>query len=384
VQWHSLHVHYYDDIDGLVVDGVQPLFDRIRDRVPTAYYIRHWKRGPHLRLNVHTDADTFDMVVRPAATDVLGDFLATRPSRAVVDPERWLPMHQRLAELEHEDGPLLPWRPDNSVHVVPYDRRLHVLGNELAADLLAEFYARTTDLAFVMTRHVRNGGQRLRLAFDLLVAVAQGLVAGGIRYGFVSYRSHAEAFLTAWPESTGQRGGWDRFYRTHAPALIRRVRDVVAALDGEPPAADPGSAAADPDSGRGSPAVALVRRWVDALRPFERRGYELVASGRLTIDPPSPGQPVREPSLTEVSPFHRALADNDWFEQRVRPSPGFAAYRLVLNYTYLQLTRLGVTPVERFLLCHLAANAVEDAYGCSALDVVRQTDGTPVASKGRS
>jgi hypothetical protein len=40
----------------------------------------------------------------------------------------------------------------------------------------------------------------------------------------------------------------------------------------------------------------------------------------------------------------------------------------MLNLTYLMLTRLGISPAERFLLCHLAANAVEDQYGVSAID----------------
>jgi hypothetical protein len=46
----------------------------------------------------------------------------------------------------------------------------------------------------------------------------------------------------------------------------------------------------------------------------------------------------------------------------------------MLNYTYLHMTRLGITPTERFLLCHLAANAVEECYGVSAFELV----GAPV------
>jgi hypothetical protein len=53
--------------------------------------------------------------------------------------------------------------------------------------------------------------------------------------------------------------------------------------------------------------------------------------------------------------------------------PRFLRYRLMLNYTYLHLTRLGVPGLHRYLLCHLAANAVEEVYGVSALDLVLQT-----------
>ena len=48
---------------------------------------------------------------------------------------------------------------------------------------------------------------------------------------------------------------------------------------------------------------------------------------------------------------------------------------LALNCTYLHLTRLGVQPVERLMLCHLAANAVEDAYGTGALSITSSGGG---------
>ncbi|WP_345406501.1 hypothetical protein [Nonomuraea salmonea] len=38
---------------------------------------------------------------------------------------------------------------------------------------------------------------------------------------------------------------------------------------------------------------------------------------------------------------------------------------MLLNYTYLHLTRLGLTPLDRFRTCHLLADAVEDVYGVS-------------------
>ncbi|MFC7111084.1 hypothetical protein ACFQQB_68225 [Nonomuraea rubra] len=45
---------------------------------------------------------------------------------------------------------------------------------------------------------------------------------------------------------------------------------------------------------------------------------------------------------------------------------------MLLNYTYLHLTRLGLTPLDRFRTCHLLADAVEDVYGLSGLDALRR------------
>ncbi len=52
--------------------------------------------------------------------------------------------------------------------------------------------------------------------------------------------------------------------------------------------------------------------------------------------------------------------------------PDFLRYRVVLNYTYLHLTGLGLTPLDRFRACHLLANAVEEVYGVSGLESMRR------------
>jgi hypothetical protein len=360
MRWHSIHVHYYHaDLDGLVLDAVRPLFAAVAGEVTGAYFVRHWRQGPHLRLNLRADPRRFDSRVRPTAERMLRDYLIRRPSRAAPDPHRLLPLHRRLAAMERETGPLLPWRPDNSVHVARYDPRVAVLGSEVAAELQADFLTASTGSAFEMIDHIRAGGQRPRIAFDLLIAIGHAL-GGGIAQGAVSYRSHAESFLATEPtEPTGpdgadqpgadpdrRRAAWDQHYRQHAPSLVDRVRRVVAAVDGT------------------GPPVPFVREWVDLLSGYRDRARPLLANGAL----PAPAGPEPDPpSRLWRSEFHRALATNDDYQRRVRHSLGFRLWRLVLNYTYLQLTRVGLTPSQRFLVCHLAAGAVEDAYGVSAL-----------------
>ena len=350
--WRSYHVHYYDDdTSGLVLDAIQPFVERIAPHVDAVYHVPHWLRGPHVRINVDASPAVTDAVVRPALDDCVGRYLTERPSRAVVDADTMLAQHTRLAELEHEDGAIAPLRPDNSIHEGDYDQRLHVLGGKPAARLLADFYSATTPLAFDMLAHLRDGGQRVGLAFDLMVATAHGLSGIGLHRGFVSFRSHAEAFLSWWPEAEGLRQAWDRHYAVHAGALTARVRAVTAAVDA------------------GAAGPRFVRPWLDALRPFGVRGGELISSGALSMNPPWANRYSDDDEvITELarkSPFHNRERpageeiDEVWFSQ----------YKLMLNYTYLHLTRVGLSPVERFLLCHLAANAVEEIYGIPATEV---------------
>jgi hypothetical protein len=43
----------------------------------------------------------------------------------------------------------------------------------------------------------------------------------------------------------------------------------------------------------------------------------------------------------------------------------------VRAWAVLQISQLGLVPVQRMRTCHLAANAVEDTYGVSAVDMIR-------------
>lgn len=348
MNWQSVHVYYYDidNQDSVILDGVRPLFADIHARVPEAYFVRHWIRGPHLRLNFHTDHESFVTVVRPAIEEIVGGHLRAHPSTVDLDAAGQLPLHRRLAGLEAEPGPLLPWHPDNTIQPADHDRRLPVLGSQEMADLLADFYVGTTDLGFQALDRVRRREEsRLGVAFDLMIATCHVFYRGGITNGFLSFRSHAEVFLHSWLGGGALRPVWDRHYSRQADTLVQRVRAIVAALDREQ--------SATPFAG-----------WVDAVTPIAQRGLELMKVRRRTEDQDRWGR------LAELSPFHRVLESGTQWHER-RDSDWFAGFRMVLNFLYLHLTRLGVTPTERFLLCHLAANTVENAYGVSALELAR-------------
>ncbi|MFD5066806.1 thiopeptide maturation pyridine synthase [Streptomyces sp. NPDC058369] len=368
MMWRSFHVHYYEqDRNALLLDAVRPFVERIAPQVNGVHYLLHWLRGPHVRLHVDAAPEVFDSLVLPALDELVRGHLAARPSTAVVDTAAMLAQHERLAGLEHEAGPLSPLLPDNTVHEAPYDRRLHVHGGPQAADLLADFYNETTPFAFEMIERLRGGAQLAGLAFDTMIASAHGLSGVELRQGFVSFRSHAEAFLSWWPEAEGLREAWDRHYAAHSGLLATRVRAVLRSVE-----------AAEKAPGAGG--SGLVPRWLAAAAPVLRRGRALIAAGDLSMDPPWAGRTsLDDPEVAELarrSTFHNhrrpegVEVDRLWFDQ----------YRLTLNYTYLHLTRLGLSPVERFLLCHLAANTAEDLYGVPATGVLLPAPGEPVFS----
>ncbi|MFI9359222.1 thiopeptide maturation pyridine synthase [Streptomyces lydicus] len=352
--WHSLHVHHHDEAaePELILGAVRPAFAAVRPWVDGAWFGRHWLRGPHLRLNFRTDVTTWRARVRPVVVDAVTDYLRSRPSTVRLDERALAPVHERLAQLEMETGPRQPWVPDNTVVERPYDHRLQVLGSYRAAELLAGFLSDTNDLAFRMYERLRTDPLSV-LALDLMwttaAAAAIPFEEGGapIERGVLSLRSHADAFLSRTHDPVAYRARFDERFRRQEAALCARLRAVEAAL-------------AEPE-GAG---VAFVREWARAVRRHQRIAQPLLASGEVSMGGAAlaPRMPTRQ-----VSEFHQLLQSDHGHTDFLADDAWFASFRLVMNYLYLHLNRLGLAPVDRGLLCHLAAHTVEGVHGTTAV-----------------
>ncbi|MFJ5679428.1 thiopeptide maturation pyridine synthase [Streptomyces sp. NPDC093097] len=357
--WRSIHVHHHDEAaePELILRAVRPAFEAVAPWVGGAWFGRHWLLGPHLRLNFRTDeADWIDRV-RPTVVVALEDHLRGHPSTARLDEAALAPVHARLAALEMETGPLHPWAPDNTVRERPYDHRLPVLGSLRASELLADFLSDTNDQAFRAYAQVRDGGGLSLLALDLLWTTASvaavPFAEGGapIERGFLSLRSHADAFLSRTREPAALRAEFDARFRRQEAALCDRLRAVESTLAG------------------GAGPVPFVADWAAAVRRHQRIAHPLLASGEVSMGGAAlaPRMPTRQ-----LSEFHALLQSDHGHQDFLRTDDWFASFRLVMNYLYLHLNRLGLKPVDRGLLCHLAACTVESVHGVDAVGSFRQ------------
>lgn len=347
--WHNVQIYYYDDErrDDLILDCVRPLFTSLAPR--PSFFLRHWLRGPHLRLRFHTTADDFDRVVGPAVTEVVGGWLAAHPSTVCVDEAKLLAAHERLAKREREPGPLSPLYPDNSIQYLPCDRRIEVLGSEAAAALVEDFYVDTTEATFAMLDHIRTGTSRLNLALDLMWATARAI--GSVKKGYVSYRSHSEVKIMLAADPAGLRAFFEQQYRNRAAALRERLDQVLGTLDG-----------ARDD-------VPFVREWAKAMTRLRAQAEPLIADGAITLSTRGPGEWFND-EVVAHSAFHRELAHNPAHLEMMRTSVRFHVFRVLTNCSYLHLTRLGIRPFERSLLGFLVSEAAEERFGVSAVELV--------------
>jgi len=344
MNWRTVCVSYHDTstMDDLILDGVRPAFAELSG---AAYFLRHWRRGPHLRLNILATEEELQATVLPVLQRTIGGYLRAHPSTAAMDLAVLLPEHRRLAAAERDRGPLWPPRPDNRLELEPYDSRADVLGGEPGAELIADVYSATTAAAFGALDAMRTERQRLWTAFDLMVATAHAFCPSGLPLGYVSYRAHAETYLVDLAQQQRMRAEWERINDEVRPALHARLADIVST-----------------DARSGPPG-----EWIAALAGVSERCFAVLDTGALRMDDYEFG--MRPPP--QASPFVRELMTNRDFHDRVLPSAPFRHYRLLLNLLYLQLTRLGVRPAERYLLGYLVANTVEEAYGVDAITQLR-------------
>ncbi|WP_190815582.1 thiopeptide maturation pyridine synthase [Saccharopolyspora pogona] len=355
-EWHGVQVYFYEENkDDLILNCVRPLFGRLAPFAERMFYTRHWLRGPHLRLSYLASEGDFTNVIHPETERTVARYLTENPSTAEIDEEELLAVHRAVAEQEQQPGPFVPFHPDNSVQLAPYDRRIPVLGSAVAAELLEGFYHETNAQAFAALDDVRSGRSRLTTAFDLMVATAHAMWPG-INRGFISFRSHAEGFIARAGDPQRRRAFCEEKYRAQKAGLRRRLVAVLDGLDGLD----------------GDGEVPLVREWVAVLGRYRSRVRPLIASGEVSFVAAEQGyaQQSWDPQMLAHSTFHSLLQGEGGRMARLQRDPDFLAFRFALNYLYLHLNRIGVRPVERFVLCHLVANTVEDHYGISAHDFV--------------
>src|SRR5579875_2973829 len=100
--WQSVHVYYYDEQkkDALLLDCVQPLFVQARPITPRLFFVRHWLRGPHLRLRFYCSPTQFAVALKPLIESIVGSYLRQHPSSAHLDEEQLKGLYATLARQE--------------------------------------------------------------------------------------------------------------------------------------------------------------------------------------------------------------------------------------------------------------------------------------------
>jgi hypothetical protein len=362
LNWYALRIAYFGDRGPLLLGPVARALEIAKGDagVEQAFFLPHWKFGPHVDLVVRCDSESYALRVLPAMQAVLEEWIAAHPSSAAIDPQEYEKTSKWIGTFEIDSGPYLPLLKDNSVTPVPYVRPRTLLVPEVAASkermlsdcsglILALYGLKDLDReAFFITLHA-------------MLVVTANTVTPGVREGYMSMRSHADYFFAAHDSDNALRRRFEAVDLKNKEKLDQATRAVAS---GEYAAA-----------GLPGPFLAIIEEWARVQADIDARSKhivalryeELIAQNDQFMDmatemrqdvPDDFFNKIAQRQISEIgAAFIQTRAGKEALQR-----PEFLAYRINVNFFYALLPLLEVAPIQKFLLCHLLSNSVERVY----------------------
>ncbi|CCH32672.1 lantibiotic dehydratase C-terminal domain-containing protein [Actinosynnema sp. NPDC047251] len=335
VTWLDHRVYRSTSHDAVIAEQLAPLLDDVAGQCALRQIFREWQGGPNIRVSLLVDGSTAADVAS-ALRHRLG---AAEPGTPAARPAADL----ELALREGVDDDLPP-QPDNSVLRIAHPDRAPVLGGADAVALFDRFHHLSTGAAIDSLRAA--GGERpaarMRLAVALMLLCATRF-PGPLRLGGMSFRSHVEGAIMESATPDRLRAELSRLSERWLPRLTPLVELVLrSARTGEP---------------LHLPGLAAFTDGVEGLVPEARR---LLALDRLRLPLTGRhGETSWDESVLARSPFHARLQRDPRWLAAAASDPVLRLHRVLVNWTYLHLTRLGVTPGQRLALGQVVADVVD-------------------------
>lgn len=172
----------------------------------------------------------------------------------------------------------------------------------------------------------------------------------GVPLGFLSYRSHAEAFLASSPNPQAARDMVSEKYARVATTMEGLVDAVLAQSEG-----------------RGPVVSRPARQWFEGVRPAKPTATDLFRTGSELVVRDKPAQ---DGTALDESSFHRIVSASGGLRDFLNRDPAFLAARLLTSLLYLGLHSAGIALAERYFLCYAVSRACEVLYETDALAVL--------------
>lgn len=256
---------------------------------------------------------------------------------------------------------------DNSVTLTAYRPKAALRIAELAESKQV-FLGDALDLSLDLLALKEQDTETLSLTLiSMMVVCGMTYQPDGLSRGFMSYRSHAEYFFAAYDGDGQIRKKFDQI----EVSMGRKVNAIVKAIDVNRIDTLPLPKAH----------CEIIARWAHVVSQTARRNEEIVRTHHealkvdttfddlvRTVSVSVPEDFQAKSQAREVSQLGKAFEHEEGL--RLRSSVEFMAYRTTVNFFYLLLPTLGVSPVQKFCFCHLLANAAERHFGISWQEIV--------------
>jgi len=366
--WRTLRIAYFaKDRTDLLLGPVREAVEAVRARFGASEMMlqTQWKLGPHLELSFKDAVQ--DGEILSLVSSIVQPWMDGHPSTESLDPDAYAALSAKLGMSELEPGPYLPLLSDNTISLVEY-RAARALPLAELVQSKHLFLAEALDLQFELLALKRDDADAFSMTLIAMMAVCgTSYVPHGLSKGFMSFRSHAEYFFAAYDGQGRMRAQFDALDAAKS-AQVDAV--LLAVSDGS-----------TDDLPLPDPHRDILRRWWGIVGRTADRNMRIVRENHdVLLADETFDHLVEDVSTTAPIDFQkraRAKATSELgsaFDEeeghRIQSSAEFIAYRTTVNFFYLILPTLGVSPVQKFCFCHLLANGAERHFNVSWREIV--------------
>jgi|GEM_PF-6144876 len=361
MQWIILRVAYFDrQNQSVLTECISPVIQHAQQSgtFQRCFASRHWLYGPHIDIYfAYQQPKAAEQQLQQYEQQIAG-WLAQNPSRMSLDVAQYLAQSAKLGEAELIAGPYGPLLTDNSVSRVAYQPDVELLRGPAMVQMKEDYCHQMMPIAIDLLQLKQQDKHAflLKLA-EMLAIVAHTFAFDGIKRGHLSLRSHLEFFLANHDPQGKLRQHYQQQDQHFASAMdnaLQRVHQQFSALTFYQQL-DPLLAAWCQLVHRlkGQACDVVLNNYQQLADPSH---FDDVANNRVALD--LQGQPYfQQGAFFEL--MYKQGADN------ILTSRQFMIYRTMVNQFYYSFLLLGVSPLEKHLLCALVANATERFYQIS-------------------
>ena len=357
--------YHSEDNTALVLGPVKQIVEAIGSHVASedTFVAPHWKFGPHVDIVVRTDHETMYEKIWPVAAPIIREWLEQHPDQTEIDPTAYNALSQKLGITELESGPFLPLYANNSFFIAPYIENEALMITPVA-DSKALFLGRAFPHAMRLLeiKRERGGDFFFVMLVTMLAMIGRTFRLGGLARGYISFRSHADFFFAAYDEGDSLRTRFNLLDQKLGGEIDKAISAVLQENSTPMPN--------DEDS-----LNSFLLEWDHIVRQTESRNFEVVQANAESLLGNNTHLDMAEQLRSQapedfVAQFEgRSVSEigdmllNTKQGQELQHVPEFVAYRMSVNFFYSMLPLIGVSPVQKFAICHLVANSMERLTG---------------------
>lgn len=375
MNWHVIRVAYFEkNKTNIVLNGIQPALSHLEnDNMIRCYITRHWKFGPHIDICIQVkNTDLFKQDYNTFSQQ-LAKWLVLNPSTTVLDEQQYNALSVRLGKAELDAGPYKPLLKNNSITLSPYDNPIELFGGEGMLQVKQNFQHQFKDFLFPLLEIKQQSHTKfIDTLVEMFACIANTYSFEKIKKGHLSLRSHVEYFLANYDKNDQLKNKLDSLQQQHSEAADKSLHRTIFEFN-------------QLSFYKGN--ESFFRDWVLMIFNARAQITDEVLNNFAQIQNPNRINDYAQKHIAK-GPDDKYIPKQgkffDKFSEKDRDSlfskPEFIIYRTLVNQFYVSLLSLGVSPVEKHLLCEIVSKATERYFDLDWQKQLNSSVTTAIAS----